>query len=372
MFEILIKSKPFADKFIFYEIKKIIDKDLIVIEKGLYQLNVKSEKELFEIVYELIYYSRLIENILLKVCEFKSLELVHLDNNNLDFSNKNLTFKVDSVYLKNIDHLDANKKLGHIILEHASNLLVDLSDPQIIFLPISTTKINYLTVDLVGFRVTKRDYKLNNNTNSINSIVPNYLFYLLELDKCEKNYIIIDPNSDLGDVIIESSLFNPRSALNVKNRHDFAIKSLFSQIPKIPKNIEDKNKYIAVVQNNKTFKHLKENINYSGQKIKTSQYEQDWLDVKFHGGDIDYIVSNFSHYHNRDDFEHFQKEFFYQAEFICKKKIGIISKKEINLDFLKKYKLEVKYFEEIFIGEQKYFIYVIIKRALLRKRIVKK
>lgn len=373
---ILIKTKTFVDKFIEKEIQSIVNLNVKTIQKGLYQISVKSQEDLFEFTYKFVYYSRLIENIVLKICEFKSLDLVNLNdnlnNNNFDFLKKKLRFKVDSKYLDKFDHLEANKMLGQKILECFKNFNVNLEDPQIIFLPISTEKTNFLTIDLVGFKLTKRDYKLNNNTSSINPIIPNYLFYILGLENQKKEYTIIDSNSDLGDIIIEASLYHPRKALNVKNRYEIAVKNLFDFMPKMPKNIEDKNKYIAIVQNNKTFKHLKENINYSSQKIKISQFEQDWLDVKFHKGEVDFIVSNFSNYKDKEDFEHFQKEFFYQAEFICKKYIGIISKREINNQYLKKNKLDIKYFEQIFIGEQKFYIYVVGHSILLKRRIIDK
>jgi len=38
----------------------------------------------------------------------------------------------------------------------------------------------------------------------------------------------------------------------------------------------------------------------------------------------------------------------------------VISKKEINKETLEKYKLQIQEEEEVFVGEQKYFVYVIL------------
>lgn len=358
VYVILIKTKDFVDKFIKEEIKLFTKNKVKTIEKGLYEISFKDEKELFELVYSLVYYSRLIENILLKIGEFKSVEFLNSHLIDLDFLEKNLTFKVNSHFLKNIDHKLANKKIGSEILGATSNLLVELDNPDITFLPLFAKKINYLTIDLVGFNLTKRNYKLNSNLNSINSLVPNYVGYLLGLNKLDK-YIVLDPIAELGDVIIEISQFFPRNPLNIQKRHDLVIKKIFNFIPKLVMSEKTKNKFVGIVQDNNTFKKFKENLIYSGQKIKLSQYDAEWLDVKYEDSQIDYIISNFTHTHNENDYNHFQKEFFYQAEFICKNKIGIITKKEINKEYLKKNKLKIKSFEEIFVGEQKYLIYII-------------
>ena len=114
------------------------------------------------------------------------------------------------------------KLFGTILLNSTNdknNLKVNLDNFDLSFKLFSDSKENhYLTLDLIGFNLTKRDYKLNVGSLTLNSILPNYLFYLLGIDEMEEKYSIIDPCSALGDISIEASSFNPRLALNMKKK----------------------------------------------------------------------------------------------------------------------------------------------------------
>lgn len=294
----------------------------------------------------------------MKISTFENLKKIPTKIN-LDFISKKLSFEIDSSGEKG--RVQFEKVIGEKILKSNKNLFVDLSNPNISFKIKKINKKIHILLDLIGFNLGKRDYKININSNSCNSFVVNYLFFLLELEK-EKNLFIIDPVASLGDILIEASFFNPIIPINIKKKNEISFSKIFSEIDFPKNNINGKkNKFIGIVQNNKIFKQIKENISYSSQKIKISQYELDFLDVKFKKGQIDYLVSNLPSFKIEKEFNEFLKEFFYQAEFIIKKKIGIISKKEISLKIIKKYKLLIKIEKQILVGEQKYFIYVVFK-----------
>lgn len=219
-------------------------------------------------------------------------------------------------------------------------------------------------IDLFDFDLNKREYKINKETKGIilDPILVNYCLYLLEINNIvTQNWSIIDPISSLGDIIIESSIFNPRCALNVRKRLKLPLTKIFQEVPKIPSKVIDKNKYIGIVQDNTTFKKLKENISYLDTKIKMSQYELDWLDVKFKKEAINYVFSYFGEFDEKQEFLEFQKKYFYQAEFICSNKICIISLEEISENILKELGLKVEKKELVEIDKEKFFIYVIGK-----------
>lgn len=263
--------------------------------------------------------------------------------------------------IKKEDGLIIEFKEEQEMLEFCYNIIYYSRTIERIYLTKDNKKL-----DLTGFNLTKRDYKLNKSQYDLNPLIVNYALTLLNINK-EKELSIIDPIANIGDIMIEASLFYPRKALNVKHRHELPI---YQELKKsiIPKNIIDKNKYIGVVQDNKKFKLIKENITYSGQKIKLSQYELDWLDVKFKNKSIDYV---FSYFHRLDD--ETQREFFYQSEFISKKKICIISHEEINRDYLKKYKLKIDHEEKIDYENKIWYLYIISRNLILkRSRITKK
>lgn len=361
MYKILIKSKIFLDDFLKKEILHYTSKKLTHLSNSLYELEFTNEKELIDVISNLAFYSRTIENIYLKIITFDNIKKVSLSPKDLSFIKKDFSFEIDSLKSFEGDREKAEKLFGKLCLENSNKLKVNLTSPDLSFKLFTIDKISFLVLDLIGFKLSKRDFKINFNSSSINSLIPNYCFYLLGMDK-EKSFSIIDPFANLGDIAIEASIFNPRVPLNVQKKESFPISKLFSisfPFPKVSK--KNNNKIIAIVQNNKVFKEIKENISFSSQKIKVSQYDLDFLDVKFKKDQVDYVISQLPSNLEDGDFAEVQREFFYMAEFIFKKAICIISKKKIYPKILKKFKLKINFYSEIFIGEQQYYIYLIGK-----------
>lgn len=267
------------------------------------EVKLLDDEQLFDFTYQLIYYSRAIENIYLKV--------------------------------------DA--------------------DCELMSMPKSDIKIKDKTIevfDLIGFNLTNRDFRINTNIDSISSLIINCCFYMLGLEE-EKTYSVVDPFANLGEVILEASVFNPRKPLNLKLRNELNISRAFKNRTQIPKPVIDKNKYVAIVQSDKEFSKLKENLNHSGQKIKISKFELDWLDVKFQEEQFDFVITSLPLFKDDTIKDEILDQFFYQAEFIAKNAICVISREKINKKYLKKYELEIEDSEEITLNEIKYYIYII-------------
>ena len=349
------------DDFLEKEISNFTSKNINKIANSLYELDFSNELEISDFVSNLAFYSRCIENIYLKIIDFSIMDKVSITPKNLDFIKANFTFEVDSLKDFKDDHQKAEKIFGKLLLENSNKLKVDLKSPDLSFKLFTIEKKSFLALDLIGFKLSRRDFKINLNSTSINSLVPIYCFYLLGLDK-EKSFSIIDPFANLGDIIVEASLFSPRFPLNIKKKDLFPVNKIFPKSKVFPKSEKNnKNKFIAVVQNNKVFKEIKENILYSSQKIKVSQYNLDFLDVKFKEGQVDYVISQLPSNLEDGDFGEVQKEFFYMAEFIFKKGICTISKKKIYPKTLKKFKLKINFYSQIYVGDQQYYIYLIGK-----------
>lgn len=387
-YNLLIKTKDFVDEFAQFEIEDYTKLDFKKIEDGLYEIEFKIgfEKELFDFVYNLVYFSRVIENIYLKIIEFKNndSDLNEIDfNSSFDFNKlfgigNGFSFEVDALDDYRLDHLNSEKFFGNLILENSDNLKVDLNNFDFSFKLFSTKNNiinednnkdnknknntnNYLALDLVGFNLLKRNYKLNSGALTINSIIPNYCFYLLGVDEMDSNYSIIDPISSLGDIVLEAASFNPRLALNEKNKHNLPIKKLFNFMP--PLILNNKSKYkvkvYSIVQNNKVFKNQRENMNFAGYNYKLSQFDVDWLDVKFKEAQVDFVVSQIPEFLDDVKRDKFLKEFFYQVEFIFNEALAVISKKEIDKKYFKENELLIQDEKKIFITNQPYFIYIL-------------
>jgi len=359
-YKILIKTKDFVDEFAKKEISQYFNGKINSISKGFYFIYFEkgNENEMFDFVYNIFYFSRVIENIYLEIVNFRNEEFVSLKKETFDFISSDLKFEVDALKNYKFEHQKAEKIFGKFILDSCEKLRVDLENYDVSFKLFTKDLISYLVIDLIGFSLTKRDYKINFGSTTINSIIPNYCFYLLNLDEKKTKYSMIDPISGFGDILIEASLFKPKQANHFKKRFELLIRKLFNYSIKTVSVEKSKNTFYSVVQNNKIFKFQRENIAFSSQSIKLSQYDIDWLDVKFKEEQIDYVVTCLPEIHEVKEREKFLKEFFYQIEFIIKKKFCVISKKEIDLKYFKKSYFKILVNEKIFIGDQKYMIYV--------------
>lgn len=317
MYNIIIKTQEFVDKFAQFEIEDAIENDskksktfdFKKIKNGLYEIEFSKveKKEAFKFIYNILYYSRVIENLYLNI-----------DNLDLDIEN----------FI--IEEIDFNKE----------------------------KKIK--VIDLFGFNLIDREYKVNVNNNSIPAIISVFCFYLLTIDEIENKYSIIDPISNLGDIIIEAAAFHPRKAFNIKKRHSIPAKKIFNLIPPIPKLIKDNNKYLSVVQDNKIFKEQKENLNFSGQNIKISQFDIDWLDAKFQEASNDFVISFIPEFKNIKEKNKFLKEFFYQIEFIFNESICVISRDEIDAKYFKDNELQLEIEKIIEYNNINYYIYILL------------
>ena len=356
MYKIILQTKDFAGEFIEDEIKILTNQKIDYINDEFFSKNFKTTEELNEFVHKIAFQSRTVDRIYLEICNTKTKKISQ--ETLTIFENKNLTFEIDSK-TKKFDKKTTEIEFGNLIKENL-NLEVNLKNYDLSFKIIDIEKETLCLLDLIGFDLSKREYKLNSDSMSINSSVSNYLFSLMNLDEEEEPFSIIDISANLGDLIIEAAIFNPRQNLNIRHKTKFPIYKLLKKLIPTPKTEDTKNKILAVVQNNNTFKNLRENVNYSGQRIKISQFEFDWLDVKFQAQEIDYVISQIPTFDTEKESLDYQDEFFYQAEFIVERLIGVVSKKPISKKPLEKYKLEIQEQEEIFVGEQKYYIYVIL------------
>jgi len=213
-------------------------------------------------------------------------------------------------------------------------------------------------IDLVGFDLMKRDYLININSDITPVSLIIYCLYLMELDNKKKEFSIIDPYANLGEIIIESALFKPRKPLNIKKRFEFNLINFFDFFIKLPQIKSNSSKFTAISLDNNKFKKIKENINFSSEKIKVSQFDFSWLDVKYKKNEFNFCITSFPLFSNELDFNEFCDKFFYMAEFISKEKICVISRQKIDLKFSRKYKLKLFIKKEIEIENKKYLIYI--------------
>lgn len=311
MYRVILKTTNFLNVYLELEIGKYFKKEIKMLSKEFFEINFKSEKDLCEFTMNFIYFSRSCEGIFLEVTNF-----------------------------------DKDK-------------LEELKDKNILIKEQLVKKESLQLLDLVGFDLMKRDYMLNKSENKIDSRVIIYGLYGLSIDTKKKSFSVIDPFANSGEVILECSMFNPRYPLNLKKRFEFNVCKIFKFTPSMPKDLRENNSnFTAIVLDNIKFKQLKENISYSSQKVKVSQFDFTWLDVKFQKDEFDFVVSAFPKFKSKEEKEEFCDKFFYQCEFIAKQGICVISYEKLDLKHSRKYGLPLGFKQEIVIENISYFVYV--------------
>jgi len=176
--------------------------------------------------------------------------------------------------------------------------------------------IDFSTTDLA-----KRDYRIFNHKNALNSTIASSLFYLTAI----KNKInILDPFCGSGTIPIEFAL-----KLERKSPHEFDSDLLLYNnfIEDFDKEIKFKKIEYKIYGYDQLLNNVKSaqknskiaNIN---KEINFSKISIDWLDTKFDEKEIDYIITDpptLSKKLNQKEIDKIYKEFFYQADFILNK-----------------------------------------------------
>lgn len=357
--KIIFKTKSWCIDNLKNEVSKYFKTECF---KELTSTLVEIERDKFDIenMYDFLYYSRFCVDFYLFVDKFEKIaEYNTISNKDLINNKFNLNYSVDfkssnTNYLKN----NLESHFGSLIKQANKNFKVNLDKPDIVFEVEVINSSLYLLLKLNKKPIYKRDYKINTNSNSINSIVVNYLLDNMDID-LSKDISFIDPLANLGDMIIESSYYVNKNPLNIRDRFVNPISSFFGIDGHMPKKKDSYGRFTAVVQNNKIFKDLKENLNFSKNKVRPSQFELDWLDVKFEKDEFKYAVSLLPSFRDLSDYDITQDSLFYQLEHIISDKIGIISRSELDKSILKKHKIKQISSENVLVGEQNYFIYIL-------------
>ena len=360
MFKLYLITTEFLEKFVSKEIENLIDIKPKFIEECLFEIVFENKKSFLENTYKLIHFSRTIDYLFLEVTNFNDLNNIeNINLENLSYFKKDFQFSIES-----FDDSLKTSNLNKIsdLIEKNSNL-IKIQKEQEAEIEFETFKIEkdyIIALNLFGSSLCRRDYMVNSYEDSINPLFVNYLLFTLSFNKLEK-FSLIDTNAQLGDIVIEAALFTPRKPLFVKEKRSLPIGKIFGAPIGLTSNPKDNNKILGVVLDNTTFKYIKENISFSSQKIKLSSFDFDWLDVKFHKNDFDYLITQFPEFESDEEQLEYEKEFFYQAEFIIKNQICIFSKEELSLKELNKLKLKLISKENLEYEDESILLYIIEK-----------
>jgi len=238
---------------------------------------------------------------------------------------------------------------------------VNLNNAQINFFAYVYNNKCYFGVDLCGFDLSKRQYRIFTHRDAIKATVA---YCMIRASGYTGKETLLDPFCGGGTFAAEAALYASKFSVNYYNKDKFAFRKLnllgdygkehgsyrdctefFAAIDKYA----DKDKKLKIISYDSQFGYVssaQKNAKIAGinKLIDFGKVEIKWLDTKYEKEAIDIIVSYppFAKKDNQKVIEKVYKEFFYQAEFILSKKGRIVLASQ-SPDLLKKYAKEYKF-----------------------------
>ena len=340
------------------EIKEISNLNSSVKIPGRVEIDYKNEDDLKKIVYAARSINRVYT--LLKEFSFKDRNDFKKNIKDLKFKLKGKTFAVRCFRKGNHDFNSqwVEKEIGLLV-----NKKVDLENPNTLIYAEVIDDSCFIGIDLTGINLCKRDYRIRTVSDSINSCLA---YCLVRLSGFEGKERLLDAFCKDGSIPIEAALF----AMNIPN--GFAIKEKLKFLKKI-----DFKKFDKAIKKHKTKIVCSDALMYNikcseinaqvaavRKEIKFSRADIEWLETKFKKNEVDFIVSvlpSVSKVNKEDDVSKICAEFFYQAEYILKKKgviVVAVRNKKILDKAARKYKFVSKKELNAKIGDESYEVVV--------------
>ncbi len=254
---------------------------------------------------------------------------------------------------------DVERACG-IAIEQMTKIPVDLEGPKY---TVSVTIVRnqcFVGIDFVGFKLAKRDYRVKVTAASLN---PCLAWSMVRIAGWDPKEVLLDPFCRTGEVVIEAA----SDALDVLPFAHVQEKMLFSRFMPFrvkPKPKEKKLEIFAYDALHVNVRNAEVNakLAFVRNAMTFSRTDLEWLDTKFQKESVDKVVtavplpSRFTQY---QDFTKMCKVFFYQCEFMLKKKGKIViysSKPETVVEQAKVHKFEKREEWKIRIGTNEGYI----------------
>lgn len=259
---------------------------------------------------------------------------------------------------------------------HSMPLSVDLDNPELLLHAIITARHLIVGVDVIGFDLSKRPYKLLPYPSSLNGVMA---YTIARLTGVTKDSVVLDPFCGSGTIPIEIALFqNGISPFSLDNSFSgFSLPLFRDSFERARENtrentitVKDKitgydNQFKVMIQSKK---HAK--IAHVKDAITISKVDIDWVDTKFDADSVDIIVTNppkeNRKTNNRKDIQKLYDDFCYQIRHILKPSgtAGVLLvRPELLSEAAKPHNLSVDNMITVHSGEQEYQLVLLSKKS---------
>jgi len=234
-----------------------------------------------------------------------------------DWLNNKASFKVVCERSGNHSYgsSEISSKIGEFVWEKYG-LKVNLDNPMLIIFVAIIDERGYLGIDISGFELDKRQYKVFGTPHAIKATIAYSAIRLLENND---NVSILDPFCGPGVIPIEAALYFSKVSPRKYQLEQFAFNKL-KPFKNSKKMNEGKSKNVKIYAYDSEMPFVsaaKKNSKIAGVNkfIKFGRLDMEWVDTKFKKESLDAIVTVLPH----KNAEKLFKELFYQGEFVLKK-----------------------------------------------------
>lgn len=270
------------------------------------------------------------------------------------------TFKVQCKRIGEHDFnsVDIASLTTAILAKKIKNKIVMKNPEALVYIYIFNNDL-YVGFDIIGKNLSKRDYKLFNDSHALNAGVA---YTLLTIAEIKEGDSILDPLCGTGTILIEAGL-----KLTKKSPHFFKKEQFSKYVEKLDEDFPTTSKIAGFDSTLYSVKSTRRNAQIAGLSkiLELSKVDLEWLDTKLEEKSINKIITKLPSPSKNLDEKRVLKlyvEFFHQAEFILADN-GIIVVCLLKTDFfkenLKHFKLIKEY--QIMQGKEKLHILKLVK-----------
>ncbi|MBI5392486.1 hypothetical protein HZA96_01330 [Candidatus Woesearchaeota archaeon] len=352
------------------EIKEILNKTALT-KKTVVFFDAE-KKELVEFAYKARSVKRillLIANITITTEKTKTIQLINAAIKDYDFSAlvSSKSFKVECKRFGNhqFNSLEIAGEISKTIAAK-SNAVISLNAPEVIFHCYIHNNNLYFGLDIAGFNLSKRDYNIFNTQNSLNGAIAYSLMRDAELKEGET---LLNHYANSGAVAIETALFLTNKSVNFYKKDKFLTAKLWNiDLKQFDKIKAANTKIICYDKSMHNITALKKNAQIAGihKELSIGRVDTEWLDTKIDEKSVDKVIAALpipSKVIGDKDIAPVYKEFFYQLDYVLKKKhliVIIIEKDELLKECMDKFEIIAE--KKVLQGMREYKVFIMKRK----------
>jgi len=249
---------------------------------------------------------------------------------NFDFmKGKSFVIECERIGSHEYSSVDLAKEIATVIISK-SGAFVDFKNPLYTIYAYARDSDCHVGLDLSGFDLSKREYKVFNHPGAFKGTIAYALFQAgFEASEKTDNINVLNPFCRSGEISIEAAIFLSQFPVNFFRRESFAFLKFGFPEADFAKIFAERDKkrntgdYFRIFASDPEMRNLasaKKNAKIASveKSILFSRNDLEWLDIRFGEGKIDLIVSDLS-FRKFDNSKKIMKEFFNQADYLLEK-----------------------------------------------------